>query len=139
MRYIIILCSLALFPNSVSADECLVVNGYNLCEDAKIIAKNEAKQLGQRIPGAEYVLQKVYPEKMTVIYEYKSIYTKQKLTQLIGKGSLVERKKKSFRDACRHFTVRDPFVKDGGVFVMKYFYNDGGLIQTNTISLKNCN
>ena len=123
---------------SLSAADCRAVNGYNLCDDAKIIAQNEAKQIGQNIPGAEYVLQSVHSENMTVFYEYKSIYTERQVAQMIGESSLRDYQNKSFKTSCAIFTKRDPFIRDGGIFVMKYLYKDGGHIHTNTISVKNC-
>ena len=137
MRYIIAFAFVIFTTDCFANADCKIVNGFNLCEDAKIIAKNESAQIGQKITGAEYVLRKVYPETMTVVYEYQSIYTKKDLLVRLGKQSMGSSKRQSTIFTCKVFK-NDPFDKDGGNLVMKYFYKDGGHIHTNTINIINC-
>ena len=138
MRYLIAFIVALLSVPSFAAEDCKIVNGFNLCEDAKIIAKNETVQIGRRISGAEYVLRRVFPEKMSVVYEYNSIYASEDVLKLVGNKSMSDLTKQSLALSCRQFR-RDPFVRDGGVLVLKYFYKDGGHIHTNIISNENCN
>lgn len=138
MKYLVAFFIGILSSPGFAAEECKVVNGFNLCDDAKIIANNEAVQIGRLVSGAEYVLRKVFPEKMSVVYEYENTYTREEVLELLGKKSMSDVAKMSLTSSCRLFR-QDPFVKDGGVLVMKYFYKDGGHIHTNTISNNNCN
>lgn len=137
MKYLIAFLVGIFSGPGLAVEDCKIVNGFNLCEDAKIIAKNETAQIGRRINGAEYVLRRVFPEKMSVVYEYKSIYAKEDVLKLMGKNSMSDITIKSLASSCRQFRG-DPFVKDGGILIFKYFYKDGGHIHTNTISNKNC-
>ena len=137
MKYVIAFAFVIFTTDCFANADCKIVNGFNLCEDAKIISKNESAQIGQRITGAEYVLRKVYPEKMTVVYEYQSIYTKKEFLVRLGEQSMGSSIRQSTISSCKVFK-KDPFVNDGGTLVMKYIYKDGGHIHTNTIDNINC-
>lgn len=149
MKYILVL--LMLVSVFTQAKEiCKVVNGYNLCEDAKIIARNTSKEIGLKLRGAEYILRAVHAEHMTVVSDYENIYTEkeahdrmieiaknnskshlstQELTKLI--------KERSTALLCRAYK-NDPFVKDGGSFKNHYRYKGGKVFHTVLITNKVC-
>lgn len=142
---------LSIFTVSVSADDrCLIVNGFNLCEDAKTIANNTKTDIGIKMPGSEYILKSVMHENMTVISVYESIYTKEEITRNITKSMQHDEKSsatitKSFNKTLEKSTERlckiysaDVFVKDGGAFKISYAYKNGEVFHTVLAEKNNC-
>ncbi len=130
-------------------ESCKVVNGFNLCEDASIIALNTSKEIGLRIKGAEYILTSVRAKGMRVISHYESIYTKTEFNQLMkrrfessGEGGSIDKllnktKKQSTMNLCAVYK-KDVFVKDGGSFENHYKYKDGSVFHSVLIEDGRC-
>jgi len=128
-------------------EPCKVVNGYNLCEDAKIIANNTLKDIGIQLRGIEYVLKSVHPEHMTVVSYYESIYTEIEVKKKISKNSLnanlsTQVQIKLIKDRSTNLLCNvyknDPFVKDGGSFKINYSFKGGKVFHTVLIGKDRC-
>ena len=133
------------------ADEgCKVVNGFDLCSDAKIIAENTSKDIGTRIAGSEYILRSAVAEKMKVISSYESIYTEEevrsKIKQLIARNmeesSTIDEKhaailKLSTQRLCNGYK-NDEFVRDGGSFEIIYRYRGGKIFHRVLVERGSC-
>lgn len=116
---------------------CLIVKGFNLCDDAKKIAENSRSDLGIQRGGVEYVLVSVKAQHMRVISHHESIYTESEFLEGLSrkygvKGPskkqtsdwLIESLKESVSQLC-NFYLDDVFVKDGGAFEVHYRFREG--------------
>lgn len=116
---------------------CLIVNGFNLCDDAKKIAENTRSDLGIQRSGVEYVLVSVKAQYMRVISHHESIYTESEFLEgLSRKYGVISPSKKqtsdwlteSLRESVSrlcNFYRDDVFVKDGGEFEVHYRFREG--------------
>ena len=133
-----------------ASEECKVVKGFNLCDDAITIANNTKADIGLIRKNSEYVLKSVYAKNMVVISAYESIYTKDEIIKII-QTSLINRKingstiNEKFRkvkdDATKRlceFYKNDVFVKDGGSFKVSYSFKNGDIFHTVLAEKNNC-
>jgi hypothetical protein len=147
MRVKIVMWLSIIFSTSVFAnEECKIINGFNLCEDAKNIAETTKKDIGIRRIGSEYVLRSVHAYGMRVISIQESIYSEEDINNLLDAKSLstleAEKLKKGIKrqsttNLCE-FYKSDEFVKDGGSFEVNYKYKDGEIFHTVLVQNSSC-
>jgi len=126
------------------------VNGFNLCEDAKIIADNSKKDIGVKRIGAEYVLKSVTSNGMAVISVHESVYTKEEMNNILRKAIEQSGSKnltiddlsqkiidQSTERLCQIYKA-DVFVKDCGSFKVSYAYKNGEIFHTVLARKNNC-
>ena len=126
------------------------MNGFNLCEDAKIIADNSKKDIGVKRIGAEYVLKSVTSNGMAVISVHESVYTKEEMNNILRKAIEQSGSKnltiddlsqkiidQSTERLCQIYKA-DVFVKDGGSFKVSYAYKNGEIFNTVLTRKNNC-
>ena len=148
MKKFIILFLSIYISSAYANDQCLVVKGFNLCEDAKIIADNSKKDIGVKRIGTEYILKSVTSNGMTVISVHESIYTKEEVNNNLRKAIEQSGSKnftiddlsqilidQSTERLCQIYNA-DVFVKDGGSFKVSYAYKNGEIFHT-VLALKN--
>jgi len=133
-----VLMALVFSSPAFGNEECKVVNGFNLCQDAKKIAANTRKDIGVRPQGSGYILHSVHATEMRVISIHESIYSEEDIENLLRATaeSSAEREqlKKSIMNQatnrlCESYSV-DEFVNDGGSFEVNYKYRDGEIFHT---------
>ncbi len=131
---------------SISESDCKIVNGFNLCEDAKKIAANTRKDIGIPVKGSEYILQSSHAEGMKVISVHESVYTESQIDDLLSqknysKTEIAKVKGKIKSDAtvrlCK-FYASDVFVQDGGSFEVHYQYKNGRVFHKVLAEKNNC-
>ena len=153
MKYLIVFAIIFISTplNTARGQEsCKVVNGYNLFDYAKIIAKNEGKDIGKRNFDEEYILKDAYAENMRVIKLFENIKTKAEIYEILNQGIVDnqpttltvhdldnEVKKRSTAVICSAYE-KDEFVNDGGSFLLDFQYKDGGIFHSVLVEKDYC-
>ena len=149
--YLLVVAFILVSPTAIKAEGvCKVVGGYNLCEDAKIIAQNESRDIGKYHPSVEYVLKDAFAENMRVTKLFENISTKKEFDDKLAEriaisqmtaltvGSLKDELKNRSTVALCKFYERDEFVNDGGSFLLHYQYKGGEVFYSVLIEQDYC-
>ena len=135
---IIALIATVLSTSVFGNEECKIVNGFNLCQDAITIAANTKNDIGVHHEGSEYILRSVLATGMRVITLNESIYSEEDMENLLSAKTISKAEtkllkknimKQATKRLCKFYSV-DEFVNDGGSFEVNYKYKGGGIFHT---------